>query len=90
MAAVQTQALTSHLRARDTRKVNRVGGGLRKHLLLCYTYFHTAAQPYIQHIQYLLLCEQGKSCSNIYYSASEEEGCRNTDTNVWMLKYAEV
>ena len=27
MAAVQTQALTSHLRARDTRKVSGVGGG---------------------------------------------------------------
>lgn len=27
MAAVQTQALTSHLRARDTGKVSGVGGG---------------------------------------------------------------
>lgn len=61
MAAVQTRALTSHLRARDTGKVSKVGE-MRKHLLLCYNYFHTTT-PAIS------------SIFNIYYFVTRERTC---------------
>lgn len=55
----------------------RGGRGPRKHLLLCYNHFHTTTLQYIQHIQYLLLCNRGADCSNIYCFDPTEKGCKD-------------